>query len=281
MALATEIFESRTSKIEGNIQTGTRTFTVKPGETPPGSPPPQLTLVEANNATNLPKLNDVHPEVGLMFAVGTSGFTIKNVNLWEITWKYEGLVDDPGLIFTNEIRITLYDSWREKIIDGKGNEVPFAFFPAEGNLSDAQLELDIGGRSIDVIGAPTTATRITSTFVITEFYNTRIFAPSFVAFGLASGTRNKSSFFGAVPGTLLYGGAQSRNYRGSIVAVSHQFHFDEEFHLQHLPLRDMDGKVKVHLRSPGPTLYEVAENVFFRQPFPKQSNFFNISSQFA
>lgn len=245
----------------------------------------QLEPFDALTADGLPVLGEVHPTIINVKAVAFTGISQMGINLWKVTWLYEGLIGQGQLQLNVDQRTILIDEWRtERFGAPKGEEL---IIPALGIINPSNRYEDISGFHVDVRGAPTTVPRIRQVCNITEFLDTGGLAPQlprWVVWAGLIGTRNDALFPAvpqgppAPPGTVVYGGASSRQYRGDIIAVTHTFIIDLLFHLVQIIDRDQRGWPLLEL---DPATQRVtARDVFWRQPFPLLTNFHLISDFF-
>ena len=138
---------------------------------------------------------------------------------------------------------------------------------------------DIGGNSIDTGGIPLSSMvyKQEITILITDQ-----FLPNAQAIASQIGTRNGSSFLNYESGSLVFAGCNAETIpevgRNSI---EYRFVFDQNYHQIQYPVRGNNGSPILAAATAGGILKGSAEKVYFKQPFPYYSNFYNLSNYFG
>ncbi len=278
-----EQLESRKITSSGGRTTATRTFMMSGYQT--------LRSITATFGTDVggtpvPGVGAAHPEYGGLVA---RDFTIDPVgghnDLYSLTWTYEQVSTDyftsptfnieilPNEVdyveLSSEIRAEFAPTYR---IDVDGSlTVPPLGKPGEPDYGDPfDPDNDIAGKPVDAAGNPTSQIRRIQELTLTEIVN----EPAFTTYQTFRFTRNSKTFQGAAPGHVLYRGCSVRRTGLNVYTVSHQFIYDELFHLQQQPRVDQDGRPILNAAGTH------ANQVYFIQPFPKLLDHNAISTNF-
>lgn len=254
MATVIEQLQSRGIRFEGTKRFG-RTEWIVTGEDIP---------IRALKYPQIPNYGQGHPsdfalkaktfETGL--APGHNDVVLVGVN-YELAEYLEDEEDpeiqDPIVAGFSKPATTFntqfVNTWREP---------PFTFVPPEGN-ADNTVTTDIGGKKIDVNAQPVSRLRRRC---VVEVFHTIPGEVNIEEIAINSGKRISNEFLGADPGKLLYMPKNSSPQPNGTTLVTHNFEWDENFHLVQVPLKT-NGKPD----SDGGTPWRAA-TVFWRQPFP-------------
>lgn len=201
-----------------------------------------------------------------------------SLKIWQVTWNYKNITvvitgpgpEEIGYVEFNLLQRREFDEvWRDE------SEAEFTSFPTGGNVSNTNI-INIGGTPVDVSGEPGTRLRLQQALEISEVVSMQDFSALSNMYSTFVGTRNSAPFYGGATGKVLYESANSRRIDIGLVSVSHRFVWDEWYHLKQVPARGPDGIVGPLF--PGPPHSVMA--VYWRQPFPKLSNFGALSTNF-
>ena len=278
-----EQLESRKVSSSGGRLTGSRSFMFD------GYANPRLvtnTFGKTVGSTAVPTVGEAHPDYpGLVARDFTITPVAGHLDLYSVEWTYEQVTASflaaptfpvetlPNEVdyveLSSEIRAEFAPTFR---IDVGGNlTIPAQGNPGEPDFgNDDDPDNDIAGKSVDAAGNPTSTIRRIQELTLTEVVN----EPAFEVYQRFRFTRNSTTFQGAAPGHVLYRGCSVRRTGLNVYTVSHQFVFDENFHLQQQPRVDQDGR---------PILNEEgthAAQVYYIQPFPTQKDHNEISRNF-
>lgn len=196
---------------------------------------------------------------------------------WEAIYEYENVGGLPGGIQPDEVGFVEFvtdigrvnrDVWRKQA----DPPTIFAFFPVTGAVSDPSV-IDIGGVPVDRNGHPVTYRRLVQGLVINENLNGN---PPFATYRAAVDKRNSVTFYGSAIGFLVYAGAVATRIALNTYKVQHTFYWDEWKHMEQVPQLDQDGDVVLKVSSSA----KVANEVYWRQPFPGFFDFNLLSSFF-
>tara|TARA_R100001510_G_scaffold57782_1_gene67738 strand:+ start:6813 stop:7649 length:837 start_codon:yes stop_codon:yes gene_type:complete len=130
--------------------------------------------------------------------------------------------------------------------------------------SDETTEDDIGGRSVDVGGQPTSVFRPKYEIQLAKT-STQQFSREIARYGEEVGTRNSRSVFGLKKGTLLYKGADITRITHGSYRVVHTWSYDSLFHVVQVPEYTADGQLPLNKEGRAKKVYQV-------QPFPLGSS---------
>lgn len=228
---------------------------------------------------SLPKIGDKHPSFNGCVARDYAIEPVKGHNdLLMLSWTYEQVsplpttspvfIPDVGPNEVDYVEVSSEIRAEFALLYRDGVDFPNEGDPGEpdfGNPDDP--DNDIGGRPIDKKGNPVSRQRNIQELTVTE----TVQVPQWSRYGQYRFNRNASSFLGAAPGSVLYRGASVRRTGLSVYQVSHQFVFDEFFHLIQQPRVDQDGFPIVAEGE------DHAESVYFVQPFPTKGTLDKIS----
>jgi hypothetical protein len=93
---------------------------------------------------------------------------------------------------------------------------------------------------------------------------------------LARGTRNSVVFRNGAVGSVLYKGAKASRIGIDKVQITHSFAQDNWYHLIQYASVGPDGRVILD----GAIPFQKAASVFWKQPFPTQADFNQLSENF-
>lgn len=143
----------------------------------------------------------------------------------------------------------------------------------DAGTADALQAIDIGGGVIDSNGEPTSVGIKMGRIRVTHYITDIGIFPAYLA---TLGKRNSAVFFGAAPGKLLYVGPNATREGQQLWKVTHEFAWDEDYHLRQVVWRHVaDGKPAVGNSWPG--VVNAYGNfgwpVRYVQPYPLTTSF--------
>ena len=200
-------------------------------------------------------------------------------SLVELPWFYENITPvPPGTRRPDEVGYVEQNTSQRREFVKLYRTQPDLDFPESGNLG-GNLKFLTDGLPNDIRGFRLTAQVYRVTGVVTEIVDR---SPAWTIYGAIVGTRNSEVFFGGAVGKVVYVGARSRSVGINRWAVTHEFLYDEWFHLVQIADRDQDGNIilETFVLEPGQDPITVAKRVFWRQPFPELADFHLLSDYF-
>lgn len=230
----------------------------------------------------------IHPDDPSLIAIriGETARVDGHRDLVELPWFYENVPPiPPGQPRQDEVgyveqqanqrreQVKLY-----RVQSGNG----FLLFPDEGNLGergepDNWWEKDILGVPNDIQGFRQSSLIYKVAGSITEIIEGSVNWPFLGSF---ASKRNSRVFFGGAVGKVVYAGPTSRSIGINKTAITHQFFYDEWFHLEQVADRDQEGKILLCGIGPGDPQPIVACKVYWRQPFPELADLHLLSDYF-
>lgn len=197
-------------------------------------------------------------------------------DLWEVVWYYQNTPvigpsdkqpDEVGYFeFNTDQSKNFVDAWRE--------DPGIEFTSAPDGVPDG-LRTDIKGQSVDSGGESGSVQRFQSVLEISEVIEWPI---PYAAYRNAVGKRNLLPFYGAVKGKLCLTGVQTVRIGLKKSRASFRFVYDEWFHMQQMPKRDMEGTIlKKGGSDDGVNPFDAAAYVYWVQPIKGFSDFSNLS----
>ena len=221
---------------------------------------------------------DATPKLGDAFSASNTGLRAIDYNIektegmtdqYTLTWVYGTVdVDDTTVLPDEEgyVQIATRIARKQDLFYREG-----ATIPTSGNVAGNNTT-DIAGTSVDIQGTPVSLLRFQQVLSIGEVLSFANFVSNIDTYAGLVGRRNNATFQGAPTGSVVYAGASASRIDIEKFRVEHEFYRDEFFHLVQVPARDEDGF---------PILVDdVADEVYFRQPFPNTGNFASISTNF-
>lgn len=207
-------------------------------------------------------------------------------DLWRLDWKYEQvstsyfsaptvfIKDLPNEVgyteLSSEIRAEFVPTFRT----GDTLTIPNQGEPGEPDYgNDDDPDNDIAGKPIDAAGNPVSTIRRIQELTLTEIVN----QPDWNTYQTFRFTRNNRAFQGAPAGHVLYRGASVRRTGLNVYTVSHQFIYDELFHMQQAARLDQEGRPMI---DPNRFAGEHAAYVYWIQPFTELLDHNSISTNF-
>ena len=257
----TELIDSRSIESKDGQWTGSRKFIAY------NAAGDALTLGEVMNRSGLPKQTSKHPDQPILEVTGTSFSPMEDrLGTWECTVIYAGNESGTGTTaghVSEQLNLTV------KYVDVFRVDAT----PPLGIAHDVEIE----GKAADTGGHPVSYPLPIVELRVTENVET---APDFLLLSNYVAKRNFSTFLGAPPRSVVYGGATSRKTSPTIWQVSHVFYAD--FHMMHLRQKaDTDSNRNVAMGEggadkPAPTGTSYAETVRWVDPFPATANLSNV-----
>lgn len=255
---------SRTQTNTTDNPSGTREFLVFDDDTSADT----ASLNKAISATGIRLFRrDKNPVLGRLIPLEVTVSTdLEGPNKFKVSWKYgldvvtdvETEPGDPSFIdFSITQRPVPIDTYRDRTADNSGT----------GNILT-----DIAGESLDTGGDPLT------TFVNQQDLSITIRTESFAEIPISTslgllGKRNKTPFFGAAAGFLLYTGLSVQRDGVNSYNSTLTFTFDEFAHRRQVPLKDPDGVVIPKNNGTTGEPDFAAKTVHLKQPFPNVAEF--------
>jgi hypothetical protein len=259
---------SRTQTNTTDNPSGSREFLVFDDD--PSAPAVSLQAAISKTGVKLFK-RDKSPVLGRLIPLEVSVSTdLEGPNKFKVSWKYglDVVTDstsepgDPSFVdFSITQRPVPVDTYRDRTADNSGT---------------GSILTDIAGESLDTGGDPLT------TFVNQQDLSITVRSESFsdipvsTSLGLL-GKRNKTPFFGASAGFLLYTGLSVQRDGVNSYNTTLTFTFDEFAHRRQVPLKDPDGVLipKNNGTSGEPDF--AAKTVHLKQPFPATAEFSTLN----
>jgi len=271
---AIETYVSRQASLQQGREQRSREFLIYSEADPP------VPIPDAQTAASLTGVNygDSHPENSVLRAVDVDVEVSDSAGraAYMVTWNYRAVAFRAGVAIPEnpeapdfqELNLTtdptLIDTWRVGPFD---DEV----LPPNGNIpaSWGHSQIDIGGIPNDSGGIPNSYLVRRGTFEITRNlpfaeFDSRPLLES-------GGARNSVQFVGFPIGSLLYLGARSTRVSQGVIRVTHEFGFDEFYHLQQLPKADVEGNTSLSV--PAPEGYRPGDPIPSPLPDPSPSFF--------
>lgn len=188
--------------------------------------------------------------------------------LWRVTWQYKRasyLVQvDPGEIGYLEWSLDegreFQDTWREN--------------PTIPPFGIPNGYADIGGISVDSGEQPGSGLRLQQVLEISEVMSV---IPQLGAIAAAVGARNSQPFEGANIGRVVLLPAKTTRIGVDKFRVNWRFSWDEYYHMQQRPLRDVNNNVKKVGGSADEA--SAARTVYWFQPFKRRYDFNSLSDK--
>jgi hypothetical protein len=269
-----ESIESRNISTSNGSNSGRRVFHVWDDAVALTDPISVLALL---GTAGLPARGDQWPNALTPFvAVDRSVSRVDGQNdVWRVEWNYkDGVVggltqpkepSEPGFVEISANGTAEFsDGWRSLTGSQLSTLVlsggTYAFGTPAGTTDD------IAGTSIDIAGFPTSFLRKKVRLRVSETIGN---SPQMGFYMQFVGRRNNVPFAGAAVGLVLYVSPDVDRIERNVWRVTHTFELDNFYHMIQTPERNPDGSIKL--------ASGVADNVFFRQPFPDFANFYAIS----
>lgn len=261
-------------------KTATRHFVVFDNATDTNFSNEQQVLNLFGNGT-MPTYGEAHPNLVGLVAIDYADLVQDESSpyLWHIRWNYLRTTfaggANPGTPgyweYTYRASAATDDAWRDSSPDPTK---PQLAFPANGQpgLDPDGIPLDVGGISVDNGEEPGSAIRAQQIVEVTQ-HREGLYSPS-TSFSLLK-KRNSNTFLGAQPGRVAYTGiSASARLDTNLFSISHQFVWDEWYHMRQQAGRGSSGVVwKKDYDGSTPGLLSVAKLVYWTQPLPKLANF--------
>lgn len=260
--------ESRTLSTSGGKFTGTAVFHVFDD----GTPITDASMIDFG-ANGMPDLGDAFTgDPTLTASSYTAEIIPESRNTWRVTWNYtsggDGTTVPPTEVGYLQVSMEYGGQFKDMFRIGDTG-VPLNY---EGGSPTGK---DIGGRPIDAAGQPTSVFIPQHRLVIEETVAATELLFRTQRSRLRVATRNKSTFYGASAGTLLYEGCSARRVSLTAYTLTHKFLYDAWYH--------MGQKAKMNSqREPIVTMGSDPYAVWVRwiQPFPILTEFNAISDNF-
>lgn len=270
---AIELHESRGASDSAGKVTASRRFAIW-DDAAELTTPAQVrgTFGTTAGSTVIPQVGDLFPDETDIYCIS---YSIKRQpqsrGVWEVDFSYENTevgslqpAQSGYVQFSFDWAAEFRDVWRTS---------PGLVFPEEGDATDASFCF---GTPIDVAGEPMSVLRYFTTLELTETVLMNTLDARINLIMLARGTRNSVVFRNGAVGSVLYKGAKASRIGIDKVQITHSFAQDNWYHLIQYPAVGSDGRV--FLDGAVPT--QRAANVFWKQPFPTQADFNQLSENF-
>jgi len=223
-----------------------------------------LVIDDIVNATGMPTMGQVHPDLGGLFAANWDiSVSEDRANAWDIVWGYSS--DEPSSTgggggeeeealptgiqgYSTTVGITIIDIWKSS------PDIP------SGGANSAT---DCAGTLVAEGGEPISLALPTAEISIRKTTNTMISGGAFTG---VVGKRNSGAWQGYPIGSLLFTGVNINHTRGGANEIEWTVAYDSWLHLRQAPERDSTGSVVIDADTG-------AINVFMKQPFPDTTSF--------